>query len=86
MEQVCKIFLDNPFPVELLKVTLAIRCLDLSCSRKKVAIVDESNTCSVYQISNGELLYQVTIQNASFTLSSRFSSRFFSRCPLFAYS
>ena len=72
----CKIFLDNPFPVELLKVKLAIRCLDLSCSRKKVAIVDESNTCSVYQISNGELLYQVSIQ-AALPSSCQFSLLFF---------
>lgn len=58
--QVSKIFLDNPFPVELLKISVPIRCLDLSSSRQKVAIVDDNNTCSVYQLSNGELLCQVT--------------------------
>jgi hypothetical protein len=34
--QVSKIFLDNPFPVELLKISVPIRCLDLSSSRQKV--------------------------------------------------
>lgn len=57
--QVSKIFLDNPFPVDLLRINVPVRCLDLSSSRKKVAIVDDNNTCSVYQLSNGELLYQV---------------------------
>nr|CAH0101988.1 unnamed protein product [Daphnia galeata] len=56
--QVSKIFLDNPFPVELLKISVPIRCLDLSSSRQKVAIVDDNNTCSVYQLSNNELICQ----------------------------
>ncbi|XP_046449261.1 intraflagellar transport protein 122 homolog [Daphnia pulex] len=56
--QVSKIFLDNPFPVELLKISVRIRCLDLSSSRQKVAIVDDNNTCSVYQLSNSELISQ----------------------------
>jgi hypothetical protein len=57
--QVSKIFLDNPFPLELLKINVPIRCLDLSSSRQKMAIVDENNTCSVYQLSNSELISQV---------------------------
>lgn len=60
--QVSKIFLDNPFPVELLKISVPIRCLDLSSSRQKVAIVDDNNTCSVYQLSNNELICQVVTQ------------------------
>ncbi|XP_063240162.1 intraflagellar transport protein 122 homolog isoform X2 [Bacillus rossius redtenbacheri] len=55
---VCKIYLDNPFPVALLKVDAAVRCLDLSASRKKLAVVDETNRCLVYDIVRGELLFQ----------------------------
>ncbi len=64
--QVSKIFLDNPFPVELLKISVPIRCLDLSTSRQKVAIVDDNNTCSVYQLSNGELVSQVNLSTFLF--------------------
>nr|CAD7412925.1 unnamed protein product [Timema cristinae] len=42
--QVWKIYLDNVFPVNLLKVDAAIRCLDLSPSSNKLA---ESNANSV---------------------------------------
>ncbi len=57
--QISKIFLDNPFAVDLLRINLPIRCLDLSFSRRKVAVVDENSTCSVYHLNNGELIYQV---------------------------
>ncbi|CAL4124428.1 unnamed protein product, partial [Meganyctiphanes norvegica] len=56
--QVLKIFLDNPFPVPLLKVPAAIRCLDLSATRNKLAVVDEHSTLLVYDVKTGELLFQ----------------------------
>ncbi|XP_047473268.1 intraflagellar transport protein 122 homolog [Penaeus chinensis] len=56
--QVLKIFLDNAFPVSLLKVPAAIRCLDLSSSRNKLAVVDEHNTLLVYEVKTSELLFQ----------------------------
>ena len=31
----------------------------LFCSRNKLAVVDENNTCLVYNIKNNELLFQV---------------------------
>ncbi len=45
--QILKIFVDNPFPVQLLSIPSAIRCLDLSASRRRIAIVDEHSTCQV---------------------------------------
>lgn len=57
--QVLKIFLDNAFPVPMLKVPSAIRCLDLSSSRLKLAVVDEHSTLLVYDIKSAELLFQV---------------------------
>lgn len=56
--QVVKIFLDNPFPLVVLKIHSAVRCLDLSAARKKLAVVDDMGTCLVYNIDTKELLFQ----------------------------
>jgi intraflagellar transport protein 122 len=61
--QVLKIYLDNAFPVSLVKASSAIRCLDLSASRKKLAVVDENNQCLVYDVQKKELLFQVMYEN-----------------------
>jgi intraflagellar transport protein 122 len=37
-----KIFVDNPFPIMLIKHNKSIRCLDLSSTRQKLAVVDEA--------------------------------------------
>uniref|UniRef100_M4ASM8 Intraflagellar transport protein 122 homolog n=1 Tax=Xiphophorus maculatus TaxID=8083 RepID=M4ASM8_XIPMA len=55
---ILKIFIDNPFPITLLKLSLSVRCLDMSASRKKLAVVDERNTLLVYDIKSKELLFQ----------------------------
>lgn len=36
-----------------------MRCLDMSASRNKLAVVDENDTCLVYDIHTKELLFQV---------------------------
>ncbi|TPX34245.1 hypothetical protein SmJEL517_g03062 [Synchytrium microbalum] len=56
--QVLRIFTDNPFPIPIAKVSSSVRCLDLSMNRNKVAIVDEQNVVSVYDIKTQELLFQ----------------------------
>ncbi|KAL4824370.1 hypothetical protein H8958_019426 [Nasalis larvatus] len=56
--QILKIFVDNLFAIILLKQTTAVRCLDMSASRKKLAVVDENDTCLVYDIDTKELLFQ----------------------------
>jgi intraflagellar transport protein 122 len=56
--QILKIFIDNPFPVNLLQINSAIRCLDLSSGRRRLAIVDEHSTCQVYDLKTKELVYQ----------------------------
>uniref|UniRef100_A0A3Q4N6J8 Intraflagellar transport protein 122 homolog n=1 Tax=Neolamprologus brichardi TaxID=32507 RepID=A0A3Q4N6J8_NEOBR len=55
---ILKIFVDNPFPITLLKLTTSVRCLDMSASRNKLAVVDEHNTLLVYDIKSKELLFQ----------------------------
>ena len=53
-----KIFVDNPFPIKMIKQTTAIRCLDLNCDRTKLAVVDENADCLVYDVQTKELLYK----------------------------
>jgi intraflagellar transport protein 122 len=55
---VMKIFVDNSFPVTLIKQATAVRCLDLSCRRKKLAVVDETSNLLVYDLDKQELMYQ----------------------------
>jgi intraflagellar transport protein 122 len=57
--QVLKIFLGNPFPINLCKINGVIRCVDLNMSQTKLAAVDESNVLLVYDLKrSGNLLYQ----------------------------
>lgn len=42
-----KIFVDNPFPVPLVKHPNNIRCLDLSASRTRLAVVDDKTSVVV---------------------------------------
>ncbi|XP_050414597.2 intraflagellar transport protein 122 homolog [Patella vulgata] len=56
--QIMKVFTDNPFPIQLLKQTTSVRCLDLSASRNKLAVVDEHSTVLVYDLTTKELLFQ----------------------------
>ncbi|NXD37907.1 IF122 protein, partial [Copsychus sechellarum] len=56
--QILKIFVDNALAIVLLKQATAVRCLDMSASRSKLAVVDENDTCLVYDIHTRELLFQ----------------------------
>lgn len=60
--QILKIFVDNLFAITLLKQATAVRCLDMSASRSKLAVVDENDMCLVYDVHTKELLFQVTLQ------------------------
>lgn len=48
--QIMKIFVDNPFPISLIKHSASIRCLDLSASRNKLAVVDENTSVFIYHL------------------------------------
>jgi len=45
-----KIFLDNAFPIMLIQQEVPIRCLDLSPNKKKLAVVDDNNNLTVYDL------------------------------------
>ncbi|KAL3982366.1 WD domain G-beta repeat family protein [Acanthocheilonema viteae] len=55
---VCKIFVDNPFITEVLRLKSAVRCLDISHLREKLAIVDETGVCTTFDIKTKQLLFQ----------------------------
>jgi len=55
--QVFKVFLDNQFPILLIKHSQSIRCLDLSRCRTKLALVDEEAKLHVYDCNTKELLF-----------------------------
>jgi len=42
----------------LIKQATAVRCLDLSCRRKKLAVVDETSNLLVYDLDSQALMYQ----------------------------
>ncbi len=57
---VLKIFIDNQYPVRLLKHPLAVKCLDMSCDRRKLAVVDAASKIYVYDLETQEVEYEET--------------------------
>ncbi|KAL9653142.1 hypothetical protein ABK040_006358 [Willaertia magna] len=55
---VLKVFVDNPFPIQLLKHDYSIRCLDLNMTRRKLALVDQNNDLIVYDLKEKKYIYQ----------------------------
>ncbi|KAL3283924.1 hypothetical protein HHI36_018092 [Cryptolaemus montrouzieri] len=56
--QVWEVHLDNLHPLLKVKINNPIRCLDLTWSREKLAVVDDSGICQVFNAQDGSLLYQ----------------------------
>lgn len=52
-----QVFLDSAFPIPLLKHGAAIRCLDISCSRRRLALVDEASVLTVYDLASKAAVY-----------------------------
>ncbi len=55
---VFKIFVDNRFPVPLIKHRSAVRCLDLSASKSKLAVVDENSKVFIYDLITKEITFE----------------------------
>ena len=55
---ILKIFVDNPFPVQLLKHDYSIKSLDLNMSRRRLALVDQNNDLMVYDLKDKKYVYQ----------------------------
>uniref|UniRef100_A0A7S3GCF1 Intraflagellar transport protein 122 homolog n=1 Tax=Palpitomonas bilix TaxID=652834 RepID=A0A7S3GCF1_9EUKA len=54
---VLKIYIDNPFPIPLIQHNLSIRCLDLSMTRKYLAVVDENSNCVAYDLASKDQMF-----------------------------
>ena len=61
---ILKIYIDNGFPIPLIKHHTAIRCLDISSSRTKLSIVDENAAVLVYDIKSKKLLFEDSNANS----------------------
>mmetsp|Transcript_26127 Transcript_26127/g.60322 ORF Transcript_26127/g.60322 Transcript_26127/m.60322 type:complete len:1204 (+) Transcript_26127:58-3669(+) len=62
--RVLKIFVDNPFPMELVQHTASIRCLDLSASRRKLAVVDDASNVVVFDVHTREKIFEDSNANS----------------------
>jgi len=51
------VFLDNPFPKQVVKVPGPVKCIDVSMSRTRIAVVEEAGRLHVFD-RVGTLLYQ----------------------------
>ena len=58
--EVFKIFLDNPFPVQLIKIPSPVRCVDISCDKTRLAVVDDHLNLFVYKIESKDVIFQDT--------------------------
>ena len=56
--QVMEIYLDNPFPALLAKVDGAVRCVDVSSMKEKLAVVSDQGVLSVFDIYNDKKLQE----------------------------
>jgi intraflagellar transport protein 122 len=58
--EVFNLFVDNPFPVQLIKIPSAVRCTDISCDKTRLAVVDDHLNLFVYKVETKDVLYQDT--------------------------
>jgi len=49
---VLKIFIDNGFPIPIVKQTTPISNVDISADRQKVAVIDEHRSLFVYDVKS----------------------------------
>ncbi|CAG9463200.1 unnamed protein product [Pedinophyceae sp. YPF-701] len=52
---VYQVFLNNPFPVELVKHGVAVRCLDINLTRTRIALVDDEERVCEYSVATRKL-------------------------------
>ncbi|RLN15216.1 hypothetical protein BBJ28_00011620 [Nothophytophthora sp. Chile5] len=62
---VWQIFINNPFPIPLIQQSSPISCLDISAKYvKKLAVVDDSHKCMVYDLTTKQLLFEESATNS----------------------
>ena len=59
--------IDNQFPVEILNHEIPLKILDISCDRKRLALIDENNDLTIINIKDKEVLLKgVKAKSVSF--------------------
>lgn len=58
--QVLKLFIDNPFPITLMKHMFPIKCVDISLYKQQIAVVDEKNNLIVFDLKRQETTFKET--------------------------
>lgn len=58
--QVLKVFVDNSFPIILLKHIFPVKCVDISLYKQKVALVDEKSNLIVFDLKTQEAVFKDT--------------------------
>lgn len=65
-----KIYLDNPFPAHVAKIEDAVRCLDISSLKEKMAVVSEAGILSVFDLCTGEKLQEsLNVNSVAFNIA-----------------
>lgn len=66
---VVRIFIDNAFPIPLIKQTTSIKSVDISADKKKIVVIDDFESMFVYDIQSKKQLFQETkIASAAWNL------------------
>eukprot|EP00003_Mantamonas_plastica_P004321 TRINITY_DN1341_c0_g1_i5.p1 TRINITY_DN1341_c0_g1~~TRINITY_DN1341_c0_g1_i5.p1 ORF type:complete len:654 (+),score=238.14 TRINITY_DN1341_c0_g1_i5:747-2708(+) len=55
---ILKIFINNQFPITLMKHSDSIRCLDMNSDRTKIALVDDTTSVVVYDLKTKSQLFK----------------------------
>ena len=55
---VLKIFIDNGFPIPIVKQTTPVCLVDISADRQKIAVIDDFRSLFVYDVKTQQLLFQ----------------------------
>lgn len=54
---VVRIFIDNAFPIPIIKQTTSINMVDISADKKKIVVIDDFQSMYVYDIASKKLLF-----------------------------
>ena len=55
---ILKIFIDNGFPIPVVKQTTPVSLVDISADRQKIAVLDDFRSLFVYDVKTQQLLFQ----------------------------
>ncbi|KAH8096448.1 hypothetical protein JL720_3820 [Aureococcus anophagefferens] len=54
---VLKIYIDNPFPIDMVKTSGAVRCLDTSGDRERLAVINDDGRLQVFDLRTKDVAF-----------------------------